>query len=253
MVLLILFGCSDGNTENKATPDNGADYSCPTDGGDMRRLPEGFCIDKTEVTRSNYFAWLEKNPAVDNQTNSCAGNIFTPSCGTEGAWGLDRFLEKPIGCVDWCDAIAYCTAHGKRLCGHMDGGMVPIEQFSDESASEWYAACSAAGQYDFVYGNTYDQYVCRESPKEGWVTTEVGELPYCQSTEEAYAGVYDLAGNVAEWENSCESDAPDAGCRVRGGGYVHSGSGIRCDAGDTLLWPRNNSRASEVGIRCCAD
>ena len=30
--------------------------------------------------------------------------------------------ERPVVCVDWCDAQAYCRAAGKRLCGRIQTG-----------------------------------------------------------------------------------------------------------------------------------
>ena len=222
----------------------------------MTRVPEGFCIDRTEVTREHYFAWLATEPSVAGQPAPCAGNDdFTPTCATTGGWGLDRYLDHPVSCVDWCDARAYCEAHGKRLCGGVRGGENPVDDYADATKSEWFAACSAGGRNDYVYGDDYVHNRCRESPDIGvvsWGTVAVASLPDCQSQEEDYAGVYDLGGNLAEWEDSCDGAGAEDGCRVRGGSYTHEANGLRCDAGRTLRWPRNLS-GSDIGFRCCAD
>jgi len=86
-------------------------------------------------------------------------------------------------------------------------------------------------------------------------TVPVGSMPQCQSQEAAYAGVYDLAGNVWEWEDACRgtAGAGDA-CAFRGGDYTETGSsdlvcgppaaGLRADTSDVSF---------KVGFRCCSD
>ena len=241
---------------------------CPTAGGSMRRLPASngstsYCIDRTEVRRSDYFAWLEGSPTPSLNSASCSSNEdFTPTCSTTGEWGLDRFLDNPITCVDWCDAEAYCRDHQKHLCGkrqdgntsiNPDGGTLPsralpIDGYKDASQSEWYNACSSNEKYAFPYGNDYEHERCRESPTTGWGTVEVQSLSGCQSPDADYAGIFDLAGNLAEWEDSCDGER----CRIRGGSYQHSTSGIRCDVSDELFWEKT-SASGEIGFRCCAD
>jgi len=219
----------------------------------MTRLPEGFCIDRTEVTRGAYFAWLDTGPTTDGQPAECAANVdFLPTCATTGGWGLDRYLDNPVGCVDWCDARAYCEAHGKRLCGRVGGGANPMDDYNDAAQSEWFATCSAGGENDYVFGVNYVKDRCYESPESGWGTTGVATHPECVSPDGDYAGVYDLGGNVAEWENSCNGVGADARCRIRGGSFKHTANGLRCDAGSTLSLPRH-STDDAVGFRCCTD
>lgn len=229
---------------------------CPDTGGPMIRVPEGYCIDRTEVTRGYYFAWLATDPSTAGQPGACAANEdFTPTCLTEGGWGLDRYLDNPVSCVDWCDARAFCAAHGKRLCGRVGGGENPVDAWADAAESEWYGACSSGGENDYVYGDDYVHNLCRESPDIGtasWGSVAVASLRGCQSPHPDYAGVYDLGGNLAEWEASCDGTALEDGCRVRGGAYTHESIGLRCDAGRTLRWPRGGSGA-DIGFRCCAD
>lgn len=227
--------------------------NCPSEGGTMNRMPEGFCIDNTEVVRGEYFAWLETAPATDSQPAECASNDdYIPTCLTTGGWGLDRFLENPVSCVDWCDARAFCDAHGKRLCGRIGGDENPLDAYDDAKASEWYTSCSAGGENDYVFGDDYELQVCYETLRDTWGTTVAGEFDECVSPNSEYTGLYDMGGNVAEWEYSCDGVGPEGRCRVRGGSFQHEGNGIRCDAGRTLTFPRRGT-SDAIGFRCCAD
>jgi sulfatase modifying factor 1 len=45
----------------------------------MVRLPEGYCIDGTEVTRAQYQEWLNTSPSTAGQISDCAWNTtFIP-------------------------------------------------------------------------------------------------------------------------------------------------------------------------------
>jgi len=222
-------------------------------GPDMARLPEGFCIDTTEVTRGQYEAWLSTSPATTGQPAACAGNEdFTPSC----QWDPGRDPDRPVVCVDWCDAKAFCEASGKRLCGRIgDGEAYELGMYADPAVSEWHAACTSGGRYDYPYGNELDTTVCRGADAEDhttWGFGDVGSFPGCHSPDSPYDAVYDLSGNAAEWDGSCEGEGADDGCRIRGGSFEHNEHGLRCAMGRELYWPRMR-QVQAVGFRCCAD
>ena len=70
----------------------------------------------------------------------------------------------------------------------------------------------------YPYGNTYQPSYCNTHDYGAGNTTTVGSLPNCVTSAPGYAGVYDLSGNVIEWEDSCDETAgEDANCRLRGG------------------------------------
>lgn len=219
---------------------------CPSGGVEMVRLPEGFCIDTMEVTRAQYREWLDTNPSVADQDGACSDNgDFTPTCN----W--DRDPDQPVVCVDWCDAKAYCEGVGKRLCGAIGGGPYDVDSYADAATSEWFAACSSGGRYDYTYGDELDTTICRGADAEDYTTwglADVGSFAECHSPDADYAAVFDLSGHVAEWDDACN----EQGCRIRGGSYQHHAHGLRCAMGERLFWPRTRT-VSAVGIRCCAD
>jgi formylglycine-generating enzyme len=213
----------------------------------MKLLPQGFCIDTTEVTRAEYAAWLRTNPATTQQATYCAWNTsFSPdtACLSQAGVCQTGCDEHPQVCVDWCDAAAYCTSVGKRLCGKIGGGANAFLDHDDASKSQWYAACTSNAQYLYSYGNNWDGNtgavaVCNDWAKSRGTTAPVGSSPACTSPDANYSGVYDLTGNVWEWEDSCNGAANGAdACRIRGGAYVNCYGAGSCD------YPYNDDRCS---------
>jgi formylglycine-generating enzyme required for sulfatase activity len=151
--------------------------------------------------------------------------------------------------VDWCDAFAYCAFAGKRLCGKIGGGPVAADAAADPAQDEWFAACSHAddGQHAFPYGNVYDAATCNAS---SGARVAVGSFPGCVG---GYPGLFDMAGNVWEWENRClrgaAADAATDPCGTRGGGFS-SGTSSTCANAQSDL---RSTALEKVGFRCCAN
>lgn len=150
--------------------------------------------------------------------------------------------------VDWCDARAYCAWAGKRLCGRIDGGAVPAAVRSSALADEWYRACSAAGTRAFPYGDTYNPQACNGPARTGVNgRLPVASLATCMG---GYPGLFDMGGNLQEWEDSCDDGGAAAACAVRGGSYA-STNDLSCIQQGS--WARDRGGQSDVGIRCCSD
>jgi formylglycine-generating enzyme required for sulfatase activity len=213
----------------------------------MVRLPQGFCIDSTEVTRREYREWLETDPQIPRAVGCESDESLAPSCG---AWSGSEDL--PAACIDWCDAEAYCRAAGKRLCGRIGEEPASYDvDYADASTSEWFAACSAGGEHDYPYGDAYVGELC-----ETRMLSSAASNVDCHAPSAPYDCIFDLSGNAREWDSFCTDGSPMASCRLRGGG-VRGPSGesdFACAADDSAQ--RTGATATAyvgIGFRCCSD
>ena len=117
------------------------------------------------------------------------------------------------------DARAACGARGLRLC----------------RAEEWRAACAGDAGSAWPYGSIVERGACNVGSRS--LIAKAGAFPRCRSA----AGVFDLAGNVAEWL---------ADGTIIGGSAI-DGSDGRCDT-PVRRTPRGG-RFADVGYRCCGD
>jgi formylglycine-generating enzyme len=214
-------------------------------------------IDATEVTRSQYEGWLATNPDPKNgQDNWCAWNTSfsaSPACLADPPACQANCGNHPQTCVDWCDAYAFCKAIGKRLCGKIGGGpngYVGADQ-NDANKDQWYNVCSTGGVSAYPYGNGYGALLCNGTDNGVGSTMAVGSNAICVTAGLGYEGVYDLSGNVWEWEDACDGTTGKSdSCRVRGGAFSGPNVSLRCDY--TTSNSRDYPYGNAVGFRCCS-
>jgi sulfatase modifying factor 1 len=234
-------------------------------GPTMVSVPNG-CIDSTEVTQAQYQAFLvAKNGDMSGQGPECSWNQAYAAalmCFPDPV-GHPNF---PINGVDWCDATAYCRWAGKRLCGHVGGGaLIETMNFppttgsmqpdlSRPDISEWTAACSRGGLRAYPYGGSLVPESCNVGEHSG-TPRAIVDVKTTAGCEGGYASVFDMVGNVHEWENACEpinpaAPGPNDRCFIRGGSYHDLG--YDCTSANPLArnWVDN---LCDMGIRCCAD
>jgi formylglycine-generating enzyme required for sulfatase activity len=219
-----------------------------------------YCIDRTEVSSIHYAAFLESSPDTGDQPAACAFNTtFAPETSADcDPLPYDPQSARPVTCVDWCDARKFCEWAGKELCGAIGGGPVVAADYADPAHDAWFSACSENGQREFPYGNDYDGLSCGGLDYPSTSPLAVATLSQCEG---GYNGLWDMSGNVSEWENSCDgsSGASDE-CLHRGGGLFDADETpvtLRCNSvgSDDPLVPATHPRDRRhefLGFRCCS-
>jgi formylglycine-generating enzyme required for sulfatase activity len=133
------------------------------------------------------------------------------------------------------------------MCGGLGGSSNAFDGYASINTSQWMHACSGGGASTYPYGDTYEPATCNGVDYSAGEALPVKQASGCQGGAN---GIYDMSGNVWEWEDSCQAGTGVADqCRLRGGSFWFNGqSDLRCDN------PNANDRSSSLdiyGIRCC--
>lgn len=204
-----------------------------------------YCVDSTEVTNAQYQSFVAANVAASSQASICSQNSsFLPLFGWPAA---SADADRPVVNIDWCDARAFCTWAGKKLCGAPGGTSGPAHDDKNADTSLLYAACSNLGARVFPYGDTYQPSTCNGADNDIAATLDVNLPATCTDSS---SRIFGSSGNVWEWEDACESNDPLARCRLRGGSFRSNADSLDCAASDLAA---RNSAFDDFGFRCCAE
>lgn len=147
-------------------------------------------------------------------------------------------------------SFAAPDAFGMGGSGHTDAAEV-------EASGGWTAQAASAARRDrnrtrasVEPGGSWPEKTCNDTSVNAGTTVPVGAMPDCQAPG-AYAGVYDLSGNVYEWIDACEAyEGFLDGCATKGGGFATNPYGTACaneDGGE------RHATGEAIGFRCCSD
>ena len=294
-------GCKDDTpvspepAPSSGSGDSSATGTCPSDKGPaMVLLPatdgSKYCMDARETTRAEYDAFVKakataKAGDTSGQPAACSWNTsFTPTLVSEDAdtfpspnycydtdWNNMR-PDQAVGCVDFCDALAYCEWAGKRLCGLVGKGAERVNQFTG-TVQEWGAfaqtvakspesefmnACTQGGKTTYPYGDTYQPGVCIDQSRvkqHGATAMDVTDTASrrCHGTATPFNAVSDLSGSVTEWQDTCYKQ-PNAGwiCLMSGTAWNNEPPTAQACA-DYVTGADMQTLNPYSGFRCCAD
>jgi len=223
-------------------------------------------MDRTEVTVGQYAAWQSDVPAdgvpwesdwckwktertdpIGDPNDACVAELLP--------FDLQPFAaRKPMRCVDFCEAEAFCRWADKHLCYDSSGLGVHGPRGNPQ---EWQLACSNQLTTRYPWGDGSAGYCNTGQTADaciGSASGTCGPVPVGQKAEcSTPGGIVDLLGNVSEWVFSCvyiDSERPlePTGCLTRGGGYDEPLE--PCTTENTIT---SNARKPSLGFRCCAD
>jgi formylglycine-generating enzyme required for sulfatase activity len=248
---------------------NGGTCACPPSMIVMPTLVElgaAYCIDATEITKAQYYAfWLanpQTLPTYCTWKKGDGGNaVYTPAQEWPPTLTMANYNGgDPVHWIDWCDAFMYCQWASKNLCGKIGGGSNLTTDYAKRDASEWYNACSAEGVNIYPYGGSYNGQACNGADYTPiadaghanaiYPVQDFSGIPVNTLCQGGASGLYQMSGNVAEWEDSCDLYTGETdNCLVRGGSFSSSQANLACNVQPPTQL--RNTRAAEVGFRCC--
>ncbi len=236
-----MMGCSVNDTD--CEKDEGLQ------GGTSVMVPE-FKIDKHEVTVAEYTECMNagkcRRPKDHERNQYC--NV-----------GMVERNNHPANCVDWTEAVDYCSWQGKRL---------PTE-------AEWEKAARAGSTSRYPWGQDVS---CRNAIlDDGKTLASAGDEPDGCGEDRSWPvasrlanalGLYDMHGNIGEWTSVWYAqdamtklypdgylNGPENGKQrvVRGGSWDENKLNLRSSFRNVKPPVSGKSIYGSIGFRCVSD
>jgi hypothetical protein len=177
------------------------------------------------------------------------------SLATNWPTPVDGMETLPVVGMALCHAWSYCIWAGKRLCSSIGGPDAGRATAGDDLTNEWIYACqNGTHAFQFSYGPTYVAGACNvpdpEAGIEGGAAFAPGGFAACRGAlDGGFAAIFDMSGNVSEYDDYSSSyDSSASSTRSRGGSWQFPNGACSQTIGFGSL-----SGFGDVGFRCCAD
>ncbi len=241
----VWYGCIDPKATGVLKCDG--DETSPAE----RRTVPGFSIMASEVTADAHQECIK--------AGACKTKHHRTS--TDCTYGKSGQGQHPMNCVAWQGAVDFCGWWGRFVSPERRSARLPYED-------EFERAARGEHRWHYTWGNTpYAQLKGRKVANIADVSTEFSwrekayddgyaqTAPVKQFEKGGAFDVYDLLGNVWEWQQSCykpqalrpKNDAVCQSRSIRGGSWGSGTEDARASyrgSGD----PAN--RGSSIGFRC---
>lgn len=197
----------------------------------------GFYLDAFEVTVGRFKAAVDAGKvSLDPALVDCGMEISTWRLSVgDGKMNMgDGNMNRPINCVTWAEANAFCK---------WDGGRLP-------TLGEYRRAARGKENYVYPWG---DGTMSPDSTHAIFGKSEPWPVGFASAGHTDF-NQYDLAGNVGEWTASdCDATAmaPSGQQATFGGSFKSSDFQLRIDAARVDQLP--GTRSEETGFRCARD